>query len=162
MSSIYQLTTEAKQLASILSEGELTEDIENALEINQNELQKKAIDYGYVMKSFESDIDAIDEEIKRLQALKSVRKNGIDRMKSALLEAMQVYDIQKVETPTMKISIRNNPESVELVNEYQVPDKFRKQKVTETIDKTGIKNALKNGEEVPGAVLVRNQSIQIK
>lgn len=162
MSSIYQLTVEAQQIASLLSEYELTEEIEKVLSINQNELQKKAIDYGYVIKSFESDVSTIDEEIKRLQALKSIRNNAIDRMKYALLEAMNVYGIEKVESPTMKLSIRNNPESVNIVNEYQIPKGFFKEKVTLSIDKTAIKNCIKEGSDVPGATLVRNQSIQIK
>lgn len=162
MSSIYQLTAEATQLASLLSEGEITPEIENALVINQNEIQKKAIDYGYVVKSFESDIDTIDAEIKRLQALKSIRMNAIDRMKKAVLEAMQVYGIEKVETATMKLAVRNNPESVEIVNEYQIPDFFRKKKVTESIDKVSIKKAIQEGQDVPGALLVKNQSLTIK
>ena len=162
MASIYELTVEAQKLASILSEGELTEEIENSLAINQNELQQKAIDYGYVIKSFESDINAIDSEIKRLQGLKTARNNAIKRMKDSVLEAMQIYGIEKVESPTLKLSIRNNPESVNLVNEYQIPDKFKKEKVTVTISKSEIKKALQDGEDVPGATLERSQTIQIK
>lgn len=162
MSSIYQLTTEAKELASVLSEGEITPELETSLVINQTELQKKAIDYGFVIKSFESDISIIDSEIDRLKALKTTRTNGIDRMKSAVLEAMEVYGIDKIESPTLKLSVRNNPESVELVNEYQIPDCYKKEKTTVSIDKNLIKEDLKSGLEVSGAILKRTKSLSIK
>lgn len=162
MSSIYQLTNEAMELASLLSEGEITPEIENQLVINQEELQKKAIDYGYVMKSFNVDIDAIDAEIERLKALKTIRTNAIERMKSALQNALEVYGIEKVETPTMKISIRSNPPSVDVVNEYQIPEMFKKEKTTVSIDKSSILKALKEGQEVPGAVIKQSKRIDIK
>jgi hypothetical protein len=162
MNSIYQLTTEAKELASLLSEGEITPEIENALVINQTDLQTKALNYGYVVKSFQDDVEAIEAEIKRLQGLKTTRSNAIERMKSAVLEAMQVYGIEKIESPTLKLSVRNNPESVDILNEYQVPDIYRKEKITVSIDKDLIKEDLKSGLEVPGAVLKRTKSLTIK
>ena len=162
MSSIYQLTKEAKELASLLSEGELDSSIELDLTINQEAIQTKSIDYAYVVKSFESDIDTIDSEIKRLQALKTIRSNAITRMKAAVLEAMEVYGIEKVETPTLKLSIRKNPESVDLVNEYQIPDKYRKEKVILSIDKIAIKKDLKDGIEVEGALLKQTTRLDIK
>jgi hypothetical protein len=162
MKTLFNITTEAKQIASALIEGELSTEIELALAINQNELQEKAINYGYAIKSIESDIMSIDLEIDRLKSLKTSRVNAIDRMKATVLEAMNIYGIEKVSSPTLNLSIRNNPESVTLVNEYQVPEIFRKEKVTVSIDKVAIKNALKNGEEVPGATLTRSQSLSIK
>ena len=162
MSSIYQLTREAQELASLLSEGEITPELETSLIINQTELQTKAINYGYVIKSFESDIDTIDSEIKRLQGLKKVRDNAITRMKSALLEAMEVYGIEKVESPTLTLSIRNNPESVEVLNEIQIDRKFWNEKIVCSLDKTAIKKSIQSGESVEGAILIRTKSIQIK
>ena len=162
MKTLFNITTEARKIASALIEGELSTEIELALAINQNELQEKAINYGYAIKSIESDITAIETEIDRLKGLKTNRVNAIDRMKATVLDAMNIYGIEKVSSPTLNLSIRNNPEAITLVNEYQVPEIFRKEKVTVSIDKTAIKNALKNGEEVPGATLTRSQSLSIK
>jgi hypothetical protein len=49
--SLFNISKEAIELASLLEEGEYTPEIEQALAINQNELQEKAINYGYVVKS---------------------------------------------------------------------------------------------------------------
>lgn len=162
MKSLFQISNEASLLASALIEGELSEELENALIINQTELQEKAINYGYVIKSIESDVDIIEAEIKRLQALKTSRSNAIERMKEAVLKAMDIYGIQKVESPTLKLSIRNNAPSVEVLNEYQIPDSYKKTKVKTTIFKTAIKKDIESGLEVPGAVLTRKTSLQIK
>lgn len=162
MKSLFNITKEAQDLVLGLIEGELTEQLENALTINQNELQEKSINYAWAIKSIESDIDTIDAEIERLKALKSSRTNAIERMKSAVLEALTIYGIEKVTSPTLNLSVRINPESVDIVNEYQVPDIYRKEKVTVSIDKTAIKEAIKSGLEVPGAVLDRKKRLEIK
>lgn len=162
MKSLFNITAEARELASALIEGELNEELENALVINQNELQEKAISYGYAIKSIESDIDTIDAEIERLKALKQSRTNAIERMRAAVLEALTIYGIEKVTSPTLNLSVRLNPESVDIINEYQVPEIYRKEKVTVSIDKTAIKEAIKSGLEVPGAVLDRKKRLEIK
>lgn len=162
MKSLFNITQEAQDLVLGLIEGELTEQLENALTINQNELQEKSINYAWAIKSIEADIDTIDAEIERLKALKTSRTNAIERMKSAVLEALTIYGIEKVTSPTLNLSVRLNPESVEIVNEYQVPDIYRKEKVTVSIDKTAIKEAIKSGLEVPGAVLDRKKRLEIK
>jgi hypothetical protein len=160
--SLFQISTEARELASALIEGELSPEMESALVINQNELQEKAINYGFVIKSIESDISIIDSEIERLQTLKTSRTNAIKRMKATVLEAMNIYGIKKVNSPTLNLSVRLNPRSVDLVNEYQIPDCYKKEKVTISIDKVMIKEDLRSGLEVPGAVLKRTQKLEIK
>ena len=162
MNTLFKITEQARELSQALIEGELTPEMESALIINQNELQEKSINYAYAIRSIEYDLEAIDSEIKRLQALKTSRTNAIERMKSAVLDAMGIYGIDKIETPTMKISVRLNNPAVELVNEYQIPDIFKKEKVTVSIDKTAIKEAIESGLEVQGAVLNRKKRLEIR
>jgi hypothetical protein len=162
MKSLFQISTEATELASALIEGELTPEMETALTINQNELLEKAVNYGFAIRSIESDVSIIEDEIKRLQALKTSRTKAVDRMKATVLEAMQIYGIEKVASPTLNLAVRLNPESVDLVNEYEIPEIYKKENVTVSIDKVMIKEDLKSGLEVPGAVLKRTQRLEIK
>ena len=161
MSNLFQITAKAQELAFALETGELTEELENELVINQNELQQKAVNYGFVVKSLESDISIIDEEIKRLTAIKKAKNAAVDRMKESVLHAMNIYGIEKITSPTLNISIRNNPEATEIVNEDQIPERFKNQKVIISIDKTAIKKAIQSGENVEGAILTRSQSLKI-
>ena len=161
MKSLYNITAEAMDLASALEEGEITPELENSLIINQTELQDKAINYAYVIRTVEIDVDAIDEELKRLQAIKKAKNNVIDRMKESVVNAMGIYGIEKISTPTLNLSLRKS-ESIEIVNESQLPDIYKTEKITYSPDKTRIKNAIKEGIEVEGAVLVTKHNLQIK
>jgi hypothetical protein len=159
MKSMYQISTEALNIASALEDGELSPELELSLQINQTELQEKGINYAYVIKDSEETIEAIDKEIKRLQEAKKVQSNKVERLKETLVNAMNIYGIEKIESPLIKLSIRKS-ESVELIG--IVEDRFLKTVVSHSIDKTRIKEAIKNGEAVIGASLKINRNIQIK
>jgi hypothetical protein len=163
MSNIYNITTEFLQLEAQLIEngGELTEQLEQALIINKDELQHKSIQYGYVIKSLSDNVDAIDAEIKRLQGIKKVNENAIDRLKDTLSSAMQLFGIPELKTPTLKINFRKSEQVV--VNDVNaLPSDYKTIKVTEQPDKIKIKQAIKSGEDVVGCELLTVQSIQIK
>jgi len=163
MSNIYNITTEFLQLEAQLIEngGELTPELEQSLIINKDELQHKSIQYGYVIKSLSDNVDAIDAEIKRLQGIKKVNENAIDRLKDTLSSAMQLFGIPELKTPTLKINFRKSEQVV--VNDVNaLPSDYKTIKVTEQPDKIKIKQAIKDGEDVIGCELVTVQNIQIK
>jgi hypothetical protein len=145
----------------INNEGEITPELETALTINKEQLQSKAIDYSYVIKSLDSDCDAIDVELKRLQQLKKVRSNLADRLKNTVSSAMQLYEVDKIETALIKLSFRNS-ESVEITNESQLDACFIVTKTVTTPDKKAIKDAIKSGVFVEGATISYNKNLQIK
>lgn len=159
MKSLFNITAEAQAIASALEEGELSPEMETALQINQNELQEKASNYAYLIRTVEYDVSAIDEEIKRLSALKKAKNNVIDRMKESVVNAMSIYGFEKIETPTMKLSIRRS-EAVEVYE--NLDSKYIVEKVTYAPDKIRIKNAIKAGEQVNGAKIIENYNLQIK
>jgi hypothetical protein len=162
MKSMYEISREAMDIVSALeeNEGELNPDIESALRINQNELQDKAINYSYAIKTVSNDVDAISEEIKRLQALKKAKENVVQKLKDTVVNAMQIYCIEKVETPTLKLSIRRS-EAVEVDDSFD-DDIYMIKKVTYTPDKTRLKDAIKRGESIQGVTLKENYNLQIK
>jgi hypothetical protein len=159
--SLYNITTEALELVSALEEGELTLELERALIINQNELQEKAINYGYAIKSMEDDVTVIAEEIKRLQAIKTAKNNAVDRMKESISNAMRLYGIEKISSPTLNLSFRKS-ETVEVDLVEALSDDFKIVKTTVTADKIAIKKAIKEGQHVTGAFIKENFNLQIK
>lgn len=157
--NLYQIKNEYLTLASQLEQGELTPEIEQQLQINEEQLKEKAINYGYVIRSFEYDNDVIDAEIKRLKQLKEQKENAIDKLKNAVSDAMQLYGIEKIDSPTLKISFRKS-ESIEVSD--NLDKKYFIEKTTLQPDKNAIKQAIKDGQQIQGAVLVINYNIQIK
>lgn len=159
--NLYTLTTQAKEIALLLEEGEFTQEIEQALIINQEQLQEKAINYTYVIKNFEADSQAIDNEIKRLKAMKLAKDGAIDRMKEAVRNAMLSSGIDKIESSLFKLSLRRS-EAVEVVNIDQLPESLVTVKKTVSADKVKIKEAIKAGQNIEGAVIIENYNLQIK
>jgi hypothetical protein len=145
----------------IEAEGEITPELETALTINKEQLQSKAVDYSYVIKQLDSDCEQIDAELKRLQQLKKVRTNLAERLKNTISDAMNLYEVEKIETPLIKLSFRNS-ESVEITNESQLDACFIVTKTVTSPDKKAIKDAIKNGEIVTGATISYNKNLQIK
>jgi len=159
--SIFQITQEALMINELLieSDGELTPELEQALQINQAELEHKAGNYALVIKQNEGEIDMIDAEIKRLQAAKKARENASKRLKEIMIQCMNLYGIKKIQSGTTTLSIRES-KAVEILDESLIPNEFKEWKAT--IKKSLISEALKEGEKVEGAELKTNQSLQIK
>lgn len=161
MANLYEITRDALELASLLETEELTPELEQALVINQEQLQLKAGNYAKVIANIQSDADAIDNEIKRLKAMKESKERAIDRLKSAVKNAMLVSNIEKIESPLFKLSIRKS-EAIEVDIVEALPSAFINVKNVVTADKVAIKEAIKRGENVTGARLIENFNLQIK
>lgn len=161
--SLYQIEQNYLTLVENLIEngGELTPKLENELAITKQDLQNKGVCYGFIVKELEGNIDLIDLEIKRLNALKKPLVNSIDRLKNNLSQAMQMFEVTELKTPLLKINFRKS-ESVEIEDIGLLDSNFIKTTITKTADKIAIKDAIKQGENVQGAVLVTNQNLQIK
>ena len=159
--NLYQITQEASQLASLLETEELTAELEAMLVINQQELTEKSINYAKVIKNLEADSDAIDNEIKRLKAMKESKDLVVSRMKEAVKNAMLVSGIDKIESSLFKLSLRRS-EAIQIVNEEQLSPAYIREKIVKTPDKELIKSAIKAGKTVEGAVLSENFNLQLK
>ena len=161
--TIYQIEKNYLQIVNQLieNEGEITDELSEALTITQDQLQNKAVNYCMVIKQIDSDIEQIENEVKRLNAMKKVQQNVIDRLKSTLTTAMNIFEVEEIKTPLIKINFRNS-ESVEITNEAQLNEKFLVTKTVTTPDKKAIKDAIKNGEFVEGATISYNKNLQIK
>jgi hypothetical protein len=161
--ALYQIEQEYLNIVQSIIDagGEITEEQETALSISKEQLQNKGVCYGFIVKELEGNIDLIDLEIKRLNALKKPLVNSIDRLKNNLSQAMQMFDVTELKTPLLKINFRKS-ESIEVTDIDLLDADFVKTTITKAADKIAIKEAIKQGENVQGAVLVTNQNLQIK
>lgn len=159
--SLYNIEKEYLEIANQLENGELSEELETALSINQQELQTKAVKYAYVIKEVESEISIVDSEIKRLQDLKKSKKNASERLKNSIHNAMEMYGINEIKSETIKLNFRKS-EGV-IGGSENLPDELvtiipeqRKPSLT------AIKQAIKDGELVDGYEIETRYSLQIK
>jgi len=148
-------------IASLLETEELTPELESMLIINQQELSEKSIYFSKEIVNRESNINQRNLEIQRLKEANEKDQRVVDRKKQAIKNAMLSAGIDKIESSLFKLSLRRS-EAVEVVNIDQLPESLVTVKKTVSADKVKIKEAIKNGVPVEGAVIVENFSLQIK
>lgn len=100
--------------------------------------------------------------IEEYEARKHRIGERISRLKACVEQAMMVGEIKRFVLPDVTLSLRNNPPSVEIVNEAEIPAAYWKPR-DPTLDKRAIADALKAGSAVPGAVMGNgSQSLQTR
>ena len=161
--TLYGITAELNAILSQLEElgGEITPELEQALAINEEQFVQKAEDYGHAILNLKAMATAAKAEKDRLAALQKFYENAQKRLTDALSTAMQVFGQDNVENATMRLSLRHTT-ATEVDDLDQLPAEFKTTKVEVVADKTAIKKAIQDGEDVPGAHLVENVSLQIK
>lgn len=143
------------------NEGEITPEIETALAINEGEIKQKSIAYVAVIKSLESDVNTIDDEIKRLTALKKSRSNIVLNLKDRLSYALELFSIEEIKTELLKINFRKS-KSVVVDDIDLLPETCKLTKVSVTPDKKMIKELIESGAKIEGAYISENRNLQIK
>ena len=163
MSSIFKIQAEYQQIVNELIDngGEITPELELALQITKDNFHSKSENYGYITKQFNAEMRIIDDEIHRLEQLKRVRQKAIERLKANIEMAMTTFEVDKIETPLIKISFRKS-ESVEVEDVNNLPALYKVVKLSETADKLKIKDAIKSGILIEGCSIKTNRNLQIK
>lgn len=141
------------------AEGEITEELSQQLEINESQLQGKSIAYLSIIKNSESFTSQIDEEIKRLQAMKKRNDNIVKNLRTRLLDAVILFGEFTSDLTTFTTR-KSTSISVENVN--ALDKKYKVVKIVESADKKALKEAIKNGEVIEGVELVENLNLSIK
>jgi len=161
--SLYNIEKEYLEIANQLEDGELSEELETALAINEKELQGKAIAYAYVIKESEDTVSVIDAEIKRLQGLKKTEQNKATRLKETISNAMELYGITEIKTETLKLNFRRSEGVICTDSSISIAEEFATiipQSIKPNL--TAIKKAIKEGQSVNGYEIEERYSLQIK
>jgi len=93
MPSIFEIGDKLKAIFNELEEngGELTEELAAELEITQDNFKEKIESYCQVLTMYKSDSECCKNEKARLDTMKKVKDNTIERIKTKLLEAVKLY-----------------------------------------------------------------------
>lgn len=161
--TIFKIQSEYQQIVNELIDngGELTPELELAMQITKDNFHSKSENYGYCIREINYNKEIIEREIERLQKLNKSCSKTIDRLKDNIEYAMNTFEVDKIETPLIKISFRKS-ESVEVEDVNQLPNEYKVIKVTEAADKFKIKDAIKAGINIIGCYLKTNRNLQIK
>ena len=91
--SIFEIDKKYTDLLSIIeeSDGEITEETSKQLDITINDVEEKFFNYAYIIKKLESECKIIDDEIERLNKLKSIKSNSIKSLEKIVLIFLPKY-----------------------------------------------------------------------
>ena len=154
---LYELTEQHRQLEALSTDSDL--DLADTFEGLEGEFNEKAISLIHVTKNIDSDILAIDYEIKRLSDLKKAKMNAINSMKDYLRTNMQATGITKIECPLFTISLGKPRKIAEVTDVDKLPPEYIRIKTSVTPVKADILKALKSGEDIPGAELAESKPL---
>lgn len=90
--------------------------------------------------------------IEALSARKSRLEARQDRCRSAIEQALLIGEIKTLALPDATVSLKSVPRALEIVDEALIPAEFFKPR-DPSLDRSALKAALKEGRDVPGAIL---------
>jgi hypothetical protein len=165
MTALYVLAAEYRDAAERLADLDLDEQtIADTLESLSGDLEVKAANVAMFARNLEATAAAIKEAEAGMASRRKAIEARASGLRRYLLAAMQSTGITKIETPHLALSVRNNPEAVEVFDAAQVPAEFMRQPEPPppSPDKAAIKEAIKAGRNVAGAKLTRSVRLDVK
>lgn len=163
--SLYQIAADHRRMVESLME---TQDdaaaIADTIEAESWPLEVKAQNVAYAIRNLESSAEAI----KRAEGQMAERRKSIEKRAANIREylktSMEVAGVSKIECPHFALTIAKNPAAVDVFEPALIPAEFMRQPEPPppSPDKTAIKQAIKDGKDVPGAQLSYGTSLRIK
>lgn len=168
-----------------LSENPENENVENIeelfLKLSENEelFKDKIKNTGFFVKNKESENEAIEKEIKRLQIRKKRNENIINRMENYISLEMKSRGFEKLKFETLDFGFRKSSsvdiielsgqidkllpsnEIIESIIDLKEFKEFTDIKISFSVDKMKLKSILKD-KEIPGAFIQQKETLQIK
>jgi hypothetical protein len=160
--TLYNIADEFTQLLNSIESDEIDESLGKQLEALSIDFDKKAENIVKIIKMYKNRISVIKDEVTRLNDLKSKSEKKIDYLSSYLHHEMDIVGKKNIETNTMKIYIQASPPKVDIINESEIPKKYKLEKTETKTDKNQIKLDINNGIEVKGAILVQDSTLRYK
>lgn len=157
MTTLYELTGQLLEIYNMDIDDETKLDTLEAIDWT-SDYETKVEGYVKVIKSLEADIEARKNEKKRLDGLNKSDQTKIDNLKAALAVSMTETGQTKVDTTLFKVGFRKSEAVV--VDETKLPKKY--QVATYKPDKKTLKELLKSGKRIKGAVLEERSNLSIR
>ena len=172
---LFDIAVEARELKDLMiafaeqHEGEIPDELEEALTINQEEMEEKLRNCFYIIEEWKVEMEALKIQIKKWQNRQKKISSSIDRMNEYIVNCLQLYGEENKngnrfwQDPEKLFKVTaTRRKSVALLNEEAIPDKFKEIVETVKISKKAIADAMKAGEEVDGARFVEKLNITFR
>lgn len=154
MANLYEINAEILNCVDIET-GEIIDEL--ALEALEMDKAEKIENIALWIKNLKAQAAALKAEKDSFAAREKTANNKIKNLQNYLLGALRG---QKFESTKVKIFYGSN-DSVEIADGAKIPEEFLKP-AEPTIDKAGLKTAIKAGRVIPGVRVVSKNYIKMK
>lgn len=165
--NLYNLTAEYLSLYDELiagadgETGEVDVDVYGRFQAIEEDFQRKTVSVGLVVRRMDDEIELVEREIERLTTYKQRIERGRDRVKEALLRALESTQTKQVKSVYATVSIRESEQTV-IDDETKIPPEYMRERTERSPMKGMIKAAIAAGEEIPGAHVERVRRVHIR
>ena len=156
--NLYELSIAFQEVQNMDLDPEVMQDTLDSIE---DAIENKAENIAKLIRNLESDVTAYKEEEDRLKTKRQATENKVKWLKTYLEDNMKLTGKTKFKSGMFNFSIQKNPASVNITDERIIPEEFLIPQLPK-IDKTALKDVLKNGVEVPGAELKQTEGLRIR
>ena len=162
--SLYKIAEEYLQACEWLldQQDELpAEVIANTLEAVAGDVEEKSINVAAYYKNLVKEVEAMKEYEKEMRERRQRLENHAERLREYLKSNMERCGILKIKSTEFTISIRKSRDSVVIDDVDNLPKDYIS-RIEIYPDKNKIKQALQDGQEIPGAHLESGTSLNIR
>ena len=156
--NLYELSVAFQEVQNMELDPEVMKD---TLDSIGGTFEDKAENMAKLMRNLKSDISACKEEEGYLKTKRQAKENKLKWLETYLEDCMKLTGKTKFKSGMFNFSIQKNPVSVNILDERIIPEEFLIPQLPK-IDKTALKDVLKNGVEVPGAELKQTEGLRIR
>jgi hypothetical protein len=172
MPSITDIWQECEQVIDALAELE-TEDMDQD---EAQALEDRALSYlgelaqaeadkvdgiAFAQDKAKSQIQLLKDQEEKIRNRRKALERAQERFRDYLYQAMHRHGIKKVKGNSRTIYLRNS-ESVMVQSPQELPEQYRETRVEYKARKKELKEALKSGQEIPGAWIEGRETVQVR
>lgn len=164
---LYELAQNYAEVQKMLEEEESDIDpevIKMTLDAIEEEIAVKCENIAKMIRTLEAEEKAFKEEEERLFKKRKTIESRKEWLKKYVEEQLQKAGIEEVKGKIFTIALRPNPPSVEIIDEETFMTAGTKYLIPQPpkIDKRLLIEDLKNGINVPGAMLKQTKGLRIR
>ena len=145
-------------------------EIAELLAFAEGQFEEAAERWGLKIRTLLAEAQYVESEIGRLSSIAKSKTNAANGLKSYLKRMLEVRNIQKVQTPLVRLRIQKNSQaSVSATSEtvietlYAAGSEFIRRKESYDLDREKILEAQDRGEALPeGIVVLRGSHLRVE
>lgn len=163
--NLFELSSQYQSLMqNIMDSDELSDDLIQSIELINDSMDNKILNYTSIIKSINAKAKCIAEAVEIMENRYDKLVKSADRLQETIKKEMSLCDKNKVENAYHEVKLLINNPRVEYIDKNIIPKKFWKHTIKEILepDTSLISKSLKDGIEIPGAQLVRDTRLSIR